>query len=221
MIYDDVASWEDAAQVSEPLLKLYARRPAEWLEPPRQWVLPAALPWTRVLAQAMNVRVLLTGIRVWTESFTVDVEVFARQAPPRTPDWLAPFGKEAPRQAGAGGLRVEAWFADGRRAVRRGSRPWLNRRPEDEKPPDGPVLLAGRGEGGPFHYRQSAHIWPLPPSGPVVLAITWRDQGITSARADLSGLEIRAAAERAVEIWPGLPEAPNGLPGTAQKGRDD
>ena len=47
---------------------------------------------------------------------------------------------------------------------------------------------------------------PLPPYGPVTFIVSWLAQGVTEARAEVDGAVIRAAADRAVTLWPDDPD---------------
>ncbi len=78
----------------------------------------------------------------------------------------------------------------------------------------------------PRRARRPAWAHPLPPDGPVTLVVSWPAQGIEEARAELDGAAIRAAAQRAVTLWPEGP-APESATGwttstiTATQGAED
>ncbi|MFJ9329195.1 hypothetical protein ACIRPN_23315 [Streptomyces sp. NPDC101230] len=48
----------------------------------------------------------------------------------------------------------------------------------------------------------------LPPSGETQLVVAWPDEGMGETRTPIDTAAIRAAAEQAFEVWPGL-EAPD------------
>lgn len=51
--------------------------------------------------------------------------------------------------------------------------------------------------------RQPAHVYG---AGPVTFVASWPDYGVAETRAELAGAAIRAAAGRAVVLWPEEPE---------------
>ena len=51
---------------------------------------------------------------------------------------------------------------------------------------------------------------PLPSDGPVTLVTSWLKYGVAESRAELDGASIRAAAERAVTLWPDEPDDQSG-----------
>jgi hypothetical protein len=116
-----------------------------------------------------------------------------------------PFEWHRPRRGTPGDddqLRLGILYADGRRAATTGvpCRP-----PEDDD--DGRLVLQ-QGGGGGSSCSQDWDFWvhPLPPGGPVTLVGSWVEHGIAESRAELDGAAIRAAAGRAVTLWPEEPE---------------
>jgi hypothetical protein len=79
------------------------------------------------------------------------------------------------------------------------------RPPDDDD--DGRLVLQ-QGGGGGSSCSQDWDFWvhPLPPDGPVTLVGSWVEHGIAESRAELDGAAIRAAAGRAVTLWPEEPE---------------
>jgi len=45
-------------------------------------------------------------------------------------------------------------------------------------------------------------LWPMPPDGPLTFVAEWPKYAITETRAAVDGTRIRAAAERATNLWP-------------------
>jgi hypothetical protein len=72
------------------------------------------------------------------------------------------------------------------------------------------VLNQQGGGGSAYAWDQNFWIHPLPPDGPVTLVASWLEHGVTEKRADLDGTAIRAAAARAVSLWPDEPETETG-----------
>jgi hypothetical protein len=97
-------------------------------------------------------------------------------------------------------------YADGRRAATTG----VHYRPPDDDD-DGRLVLQ-QGGGGGSSRSQDWDFWvhPLPPDGPVTLVGSWVEHGIAESRAELDGAAIRAAAGRAVTLWPEEPESEPG-----------
>jgi hypothetical protein len=62
------------------------------------------------------------------------------------------------------------------------------------------------GGGGESAWNYDFCIHPLPPPGPVTVIASWLAHDITETRAELDGDAIRAAAGRAVTIWPDDPD---------------
>jgi hypothetical protein len=60
-------------------------------------------------------------------------------------------------------------------------------------------LVGGGGDG--LGYRLNAWMWPLPPPGPVRFELTWPDEGIDGAVAELDGQLFRDAATTALHLW--------------------
>jgi hypothetical protein len=60
----------------------------------------------------------------------------------------------------------------------------------------------GGGHGGGRQSRQEFWVWPLPPPGPVAFVCEWPSYGIPESRVEVEAASIRAAASKAIEIWP-------------------
>ncbi|MPZ80219.1 MAG: hypothetical protein GEV28_07415 [Actinophytocola sp.] len=86
--------------------------------PPRQTVLPASLPWERVLARGTDVRVTLGPALCWPEHLTIEVGVYASRPPRGREEFLPmPGGVLGEVDRAHGGLRLAALFSDGRYAT--------------------------------------------------------------------------------------------------------
>ncbi len=104
------------------------------------------------------------------------------------------------RQEPDEGLRLGVMYADGRRAAAPSGCP----RPSDDA---GQLVLLQNGGGG-SDRTWDGNFWvhPLPPEGPVTFVASWLEHGVAETRAELDGAAIRAAAQRAVILWPEEPE---------------
>ena len=69
-------------------------------------------------------------------------------------------------------------------------------------------LFLQHGSSGGTAGRWDGEFWvhPLPPEGPVTFVASWPEYGVAETRAEMDGAAIRAAAERAVVLWPEEPE---------------
>lgn len=76
--------------------------------------------------------------------------------------------------------------------------------------PSGPVLVVGSGGGGGRRWDFGYWLWPLPPAGPLAMVVEWRAQEVPETRTVLDAGVLRAAASKAVELWPDeRPEPPH------------
>ncbi|MEW2518094.1 hypothetical protein [Actinacidiphila alni] len=168
------------------------RRREPWEQPDH--VLPASVPGDAVVIRTPDAAVWAGAVQAYPNGFALTLRV-VRRGPGgayRDPD---PF---APGDAGTG-LRFGLEFADGRRAAMGHGMPVRLQQPRD----DGPLWLQPNGGGG-NHQSWDQNLWiaPLPPDGPVLLVGSWPEAGVDEQRAELDGTAIRAAAVRAVELWP-------------------
>lgn len=169
----------------------FALRRPEWTGPPEN-VLPGVLGTGVVLVNTGALAVAVPVLAVWPTGALVTLELRRREYADGGD--LDPFTwRHGPPQAD--GLRFGVGFSDGRKALGE----WPGR---PAGPPERPVLLPRGGHGGGLSYEQELWLWPLPPDGPVELVCEWPAQGVGEARATLDGGELRAAAARAIELWP-------------------
>lgn len=179
----------------------YEGRP--WMGPPNDHIVPALLPWARPLGRSERTIVALRGIEVWPSALTLRLAVYSRDSLEegrsgslidhrRVPDYNA--------------LLVGVLYPDGSRA----SSESISVPSASE--PTSPVLRAVGGGGTQFHLDHQIFVWPLPGDGPFTLVVQWLDRDIKETHTELDGAAIRAAAEEAGELWPGLPKRPgNGV----------
>jgi hypothetical protein len=91
-------------------------------------------------------------------------------------------------------LRFGAEFADGRRATTVGGP-----RPPDSSPDI--VLMQRGGGGGSSGWELGFWLWPLPPEGPLTLAVEWPSQGVDLTTAEVDTAPIREASARSEKLW--------------------
>ena len=63
-------------------------------------------------------------------------------------------------------------------------------------------MLEGGSRGSDRRWDGDFRVHPLPPDGPVTFVVSWLVKGVAEARAQVDGAAVRAAASRAVELWP-------------------
>jgi hypothetical protein len=182
----------------------------EWVSPawfgPPEDELPACVSLALVLARSENAVAALSHALVYSTGIGIELIVQARGLPERDAQRLfheqhMPPTEDDPSPAY---LRVGIEFSDGTRASNLGGR---RGRFDPEQAPDGPVIWPHGGGGGTsgqgrWAMRPGFWIWPLPPDGPIRLVVEWPMLGIPTTSAELDGGELRAAAERAVKLWP-------------------
>jgi hypothetical protein len=179
------------------------RRPA-WMRP--ETVIPGSVPGEVVLIGTEQVAVAVGSVRAYPNGFEFTVYVRLRREDENSwPGHSDVF--ERPRRGTVGDgsqLRLGILYADGRRAATTGGH-W---RPSDDDDDDDGRLVLEQGGGGGSSRGSDWDFWvhPLPPVGPVTLVASWLDHGIAESRAGLDGGAIRAAAGRAVTMWPEEPE---------------
>jgi hypothetical protein len=180
------------------------RRPA-WMR--SDAVVPASVPASVVLIRAEQVAVAVGSVRAYPNGFEFTVHIRLRgEAESSWQGHSDPFERHRPQrgtQWSDDQLRLGILYADGRRAATTG----VHYRPPDDDD-DGRLVLQ-QGGGGGSGCSQDWDFWvhPLPPEGPVTLVGSWADHGIAESRAELDGAAIRAAAGRAVILWPEEPES--------------
>jgi hypothetical protein len=120
-----------------------------------------------------------------------------RTGPAIAPGLSDPFDRMRHRGPEASGdvLRLGVLYADGRRGATTGG----PRLPDD---PEHVILMAGGGAGDAYRWDCTFWVHPLPPDGPMTFVAAWPEYGAAQAQAELDGATIRAAATRAVSLWP-------------------
>lgn len=179
------------------------RRREPWHQP--EHVLPGSAPGEVIVARTPDAAVWVGSVQAYPNGFTCTVWVVRREQPTGSVRMTRPFASAYrnpdPFEAEDRntGLRFGVEYADGRRAAMGQGLPLSFEGPQDE----GMLWLLPRGGGGSeLSWEQNLWISPLPPDGPVTLVGSWPDVGVDEQRGELDGTAIRAAAARAVELWP-------------------
>lgn len=185
---------------SQPVPAALPRRPA-WEQP--VYAFPASVPGDVVLLHTERAAVWIGGVRAYPNGFSFQLRAVLRQDPNSGPALGNPFDGHynALHPGPHSGLRLGIRYADGRRALTDQGMP--DRFPGEDGEDAQSLLLMSQGGGG-SGLTWDAGFWtyPLPPNGPVTLLGSWPDAGVGEASVDLDGTAIRAAAGRAVRLWP-------------------
>lgn len=181
----------------EPRPDPFEFRPWPWAGPPSN-VLGRPVDLQAVLYRSATMAVVADAFRAYPTGvqFRVGVVVhhraFAGRPPSALPD---PFD---------GGLRIAVAFADGRRALLHGG----------GRTTAGPVLAMTGGSGGGLASELRMWLHPLPPPGPLTLAVKWDEGGVPETAVEVDAGPVVTAAAQAEELWPDdRPE----LPGPARR----
>jgi hypothetical protein len=167
-------------------------------------VIPGSVPGEPVLIRAEQVAVAIGSIRSYPNGFEFTVHTRLRHVDQAVHPSADPFdwhrqghGAQTPDDA----LRLGIMYADGRRtATTSGHRLCTDT-------DDGELILQQNGGGGNERtWDQDFWVHPLPPESPVTLVASWLAYGVAETQAELDGKAIRAAAERAVILWPDEPD---------------
>ena len=176
-------------------------RPA-WMRP--DTVIPGSVSAEVLVVRTDRVAVAVGSVCAYPNGFEFTVHVRSRRVdqefgPSGDPfSWHRQFaGAHTPADV----LRLGVLYADGRRTATTSSR--VHR--DDSS--DELVLNQEGGGGNERSWDQRFWVHPLPPDGPVTLIASWLEYDVTEARAELDGTVIRAAAGRAISLWPGEPDA--------------
>jgi hypothetical protein len=165
-------------------------RPPPWMGPPDN-VMPGSVALDVLLARGERVAVWIAGARVDPHGVELTVVILHRD----------PFVTEPPpgihRMPGRPeGPRFGVGFADGRRVALGGPAPGMRRG-------EGEIALTTRGGSGSQRRSSSTvYLWPLPPEGPLTFAFAWPEDGLEEVTVEVDSAPLRAAAARAVELWP-------------------
>jgi hypothetical protein len=164
-----------------------------WLGPPAN-ELGVPVPIRLALAQTADVAVALLDVAAYSSGLEFRVAVRLRELDEPSD----PFGLH---RRGRGDLsddvlRFGFEYADGRRVTNLGPFPGLERQ-------DGPVLIHRGGGGGGRSWSFGYWLWPLPPAGPLTVAVEWPGRGIELTTFPLDGAALLEAAARSVRLWPG------------------
>jgi hypothetical protein len=180
--FDDIPPPDAAIEVERA-------RPPEWIAPPEN-VVGVTVPVDRVLANTGDLALALRSMTAYPTGVTFEIAMLRRE-PPEDGDGDDLFRMfHMPREDG---LRFGVELPDGRRLAAGRTAAAAG---------DAPRLTPRGGGGGGLSYHQEFWLWPLPGDGVLRFACQWPALGIEETVHDLDAAPIRAAAARAVELWP-------------------
>lgn len=165
-------------------------------------LIPATVPADIVVIRTDRVAVAVGNLRGYPNGFEFTVHVRSRNREDSFGSDADPFhrhriGRDDPDRDQV--LRLGVQYADGRRAA---TTRWPPPRPGDETE----LYLQVNGGGGSWQdWHQNFWLAPLPPAGPVTFVASWLAYEAPEATAVIDGAAIRAAADRAFELWPEEP----------------
>lgn len=139
-----------------------------------------------VLARTRELALALTDVVAYAEGFVLKIGLRAKATTELDPRTVM-MGDS---------LRFGVAFADGRKAVSYG-RPGA---PDDEAPAVA-LRRAGAGGGGSRGFEFAFWVYPLPPEGPVTVALEWPERGVAETLHELDGAAIAAAGARSEQLW--------------------
>ena len=156
---------------------------------------PGVVPFSAlILGRTERAAVAVTGLSAYSGGFEIFVTARFRPDPEAGP------GDREPGRPGPGGARRSFRFgmqlADGTRVIGQ------HGGPDPGTEPDGPILRAFLGGGGPRSSFWRWWMWPLPPGGPLEFVCEWPALGIPETRAGLDAQLILDAAGRSTRLWP-------------------
>jgi hypothetical protein len=161
-----------------------------------------------LLIRTGQVAVAIGSICAYPNGLEFAAHVRMRGNDENKPGWHDPLDLHGRRDRQPSGdvLRLGLMYADGRRGAT-ASGHW---RPDEDAGHE--RLLVQHSSSGGSGRRWDGEFWvhPLPPDGPVTFVASWPVYGVAETRAELDGAAIRAAAARAVILWPEEPETDQG-----------
>jgi hypothetical protein len=178
-----------------PERKPPGRRPP-WFGPPENEI-GAAVPLRLLLARTEELAVALVDAVAYTTGFTLRLAIrFHPDAADFDPHEVMGQLHGMPRGSTDERLRFGVEFADGRKATNLGPR-----RPPADEPPDISLSHNGGGGGGNRGWQTGYWIYPLPPSGPMTLAIAWSGRDIPEETHTIDAAPIIEAAAESTILW--------------------
>lgn len=182
-----------------------------WLAPPEA-VIAGVVPLELILGRSESTVVALTGMRAFPSGVQMNLSVHVRGKVARrdlnAEVFDGPYRHDMDARWQAGRLKWGFELSDGSRVTN--VDPWPQDPDQDDGThpydsiwqPDRPVLIGGGGGGGGGSVERSFWLWPLPPTGPLLVVCQWLDQGIDLSTQTVDAQPFVDAARRAQPAWP-------------------
>ena len=191
---DELFVFPAGPEAPPPVPPIPGRPPTRTDFGPPDSVLGRPVPVSTVVARTPEVVVAVARVTAYPTGFELELTVRIHEAPVagsfdqirrRTWGGFAAFPGES--------LRTSVVFADGRRATT------SNFGPRAADP--GVTLLPVGGSGTQARFDQRFWVAPLPPAGPVGVAVEWERRSLADTQVDVDGAAIVAAAAEAETLW--------------------
>ena len=156
-----------------------------------------------MLLRTGQVAIAIGSIRAYPNGFEFTAHIRRHAESENRMGYPDPFDRHGRRGQQDDALRLGILYADGRRGATTSGHLHLDEHADPGR------LVIHHGSGGGNDRRWDGDFWvhPLPPDGPVTFVGAWPEYGVAETQAQLDGAAIRAAAARAVTLWPQVEEA--------------
>jgi hypothetical protein len=182
-------------QPPEPPERPPQRRPPPWHAAPEN-ELGVPVPIALVLARTDELALGLAGVVAYSTGFAVRLALRLHPRAELEPRVLMPQLHGFGPRGGDEQLRFGIEFADGRRATNLG-----HRRPPHEEEPDISLVPSGGAGGGGKSFNINYWIYPLPPPGPLTIAVEWPARRVVETRHELDAGQVAKAGARSEQLW--------------------
>jgi hypothetical protein len=161
--------------------------------PPRGW-LGGWVPWHVELLRTDDLYIAVMGAVAYPTGVTITIGARARRRWSKSAVGNRSERPERPGPFGGLGGKFGVGFADGQKVALL----------ETITAPDStqPGLVVRSGGGSAEEWALDLWLWPLPPPGPLTLAMSWIERGISERTVLLDANELLAAAGKAEMLWP-------------------
>jgi hypothetical protein len=171
----------------------------DWYGPPGG-IVPGIVPIETVIARSAAYAVYIGRCVAYPAGFEFELCVAsAQEASGLDPSLNGPIVSSDPAsRTQRSTLRIEIRFSDGSSVDNLGQLAPIGK-------PTQPFLRGLGGHGDGATWLQRFWIWPIPTSGDVMFSCDWPAAGIPVTTTPLSASSIRAAAGRAIQLFPSGP----------------
>jgi hypothetical protein len=155
------------------------------------------VPLRLVLARTDKLVIALIEVVAYSTGFTLRLSLRVHpEATDFDPHQVMMQLHGGPMGASDERLRFGVEFADGRKATNLGPR-----RPPGDEPPAISLSPQGGGGGGGRSWASGYWVYPLPPPGPLTLAVSWPAHAVAEQTHELDASPIAEAGADSVVLW--------------------